>query len=147
MISEKILKYLRYTYAILLIAGTLYVYDVLKEDLLTVTEIVDENGNKEMEVKPININLEIAYEGTMQHYNVKLSNTNSFEDLLKVSGVKYEKISYIYGSEFEHINGVRPPEGFAWKAYEGESELKLGSKGQRLKEGTDYKLVLERISS
>ncbi len=148
MILQKVKKYFPFFYILLLILSTYYVYDALKSNDLDVSIFEKSENQKEIEVKPVKVTLEIVSSRGSENFEKSLLNTSTVEDLvLKIkneNGLVYERIGYVYGYEFDLVNGEKAPDGYLWKIYENGTDVTFEAENRKLVDGYNYKISLEK---
>jgi hypothetical protein len=135
-------------YIIILLLGFFYVKSVLKKDQIVVKE--KETEETSFEVKPAVAYLEVDYIHRTDSYRVRMENKDTVIDFLNYlrenEGFSYEITSNIYGTEFDHINGVEPGPGQKWqlvrKAGEEWEDITVNAGKERLEDETEYKFRL-----
>jgi len=130
-------------YILLMVFSFFYVRKVLSEGDLKVTTREKSRGFDE---KPAKVTLIIAGPGIGVKYTVDMKNTDTVMDLLdKVSeeqGLEYDMTSYVNRTEFEHINGIKAPEGYVWKLLQGDSDLTEYIQNTKLRDENIYRIIL-----
>lgn len=110
------------SYIFLLLGGTLFVKNALKQDTDQITKKTKEIAG--IEEKPIRVNLSIDYGDARKKEKVfyeRLKNTQAvldyLDDLRLDDQLSYEKVAYTYGTEIDDIDGVSADENHKWKVY------------------------------
>jgi hypothetical protein len=104
---------------ILAILGFFYVKSALNEDSIKVEEKPARETS--VSVRPVKVRLTVnPLVGNTQQYDIRLRNIDSVYNLLEAlipEGFSYERVVYTTGIEFEHINGIYPPENYKWQLF------------------------------
>lgn len=143
---EKLRKILVPAYIVFLVLSFLYVRSVLKGVPVSVQDNSDE---KSLESKPVIVSLTVRGVGQGSSYSQKLTTNDSVSDLLlsikeEVGGFTFDRISYSYGSEFDHVNNIKNTGDMKWKVYDGAEDITLSMDEIKLEDGKNYTLIYEK---
>jgi|GEM_PF-3277633 len=142
---HKLRKVLVTGYVIFLILSFFYVRSVLEGVPVSVE---DTSNTKNIEYKPVKVSLTVKGPSINKTYSHKLNSNDSISDLLLVvkeenTDFTFDKISYSYGSELEHVNNIKNTLDMKWKIYDGTEDVTLQIDSTKLKDGKNYTLIYE----
>ena len=116
---------LGFLYILFLVLAAFYVNNTLKEGNIEVRQAEEEERN--IEVKPVKVNLVVDDGSTQRTYQKNLRNRDSVLTLLErvrdEDKVLYEIVAYIDRTEIVDVYRVPVPEGYNWKIYLDNADL------------------------
>jgi hypothetical protein len=137
---KKARKYFVPVYILFLIVSFFWVRSVLNSRSLELAE--RDNSDEIPRVEMVGVTLTVEHNSESISYTEKMKNTDSLEDLFKRlrdrEDFSYEKTGYIYGTEFEMVNGIELPEGYRWRVFKEGSEEELDKEEHKLENAAVY---------
>lgn len=106
-------------YVLFLLGSFAYVKAALKTGSVDVIEEKKESDG--VDIKPVNVSLEVRTENYFKTYSYKKENVDTVMDLMstlrKKTDFRYEKTAFTDHIQIDHVNGIYPSEGYEWRIY------------------------------
>ena len=140
MCMQKLNKLLVPLYILFIIFSFFYVKSVIKG----VPVSQEDNSQEEsVDIKTITVSLTVKAPSSTKTYTQESKNIDTVADLLlKIRennpGFTFDRTSYSYGSEFDHVNNIKATETMKWKILDGETDVTLKMDDTVLVDGKNY---------
>ncbi|KKS07008.1 hypothetical protein A3K01_04170 [candidate division WWE3 bacterium RIFOXYD1_FULL_43_17] len=145
---NKLNKLLVPLYVLFLIGSFFYVKSVIKGVPVSVEDTSDD---KTVEIKSVKVSLTVKAPSYTKTYTQESKNIDTVSDLLlqikeNNTDFTFDRTSYSYGSEFDHINGIKATETMEWRIFDGEKDVTLKINDTELEDGKNYVLVFQKVT-